>query len=94
MGNDQIESEENSHEAPADDQEEERGEIALRQVFGKDIIKVKTEPERRALKYQRAGTNVEASGQPRLQGREMQGTAVNGCMTSDGSSELGEIFFL
>ena len=42
---------------PEKSDQDKRGKIALRQVFRKNIIKGKIEPERRVLEYQRAGTD-------------------------------------
>ena len=52
------------------------------------------EPERRVFESQRAGTGVEAPGQPRLSSTEMQQTDVDGFTRADGISELGRIFFV
>ena len=72
LGNDQTESKENSLEASADHQEEERGEIPPLQVFGKDMIEGKIESRWRTFKSQRAGIVVKAPGQLHLPIREIQ----------------------
>ena len=87
MGDDQIESEENSLEGLTDDQDK-RGEIPLEvQVFAEDTIKGMMEPERIALKSSLTGTGVKALEQPRLSCREA--TNVGGCGHADGSLERG-----
>ena len=42
---------------PEKSDQDKRGKIPLRQVFGKNIIKGKIESERRVLESQRAGTD-------------------------------------
>ena len=46
-------------------------EVIPLQIFRKDIIKGKIEPERKVLESQRAGTGIEAPGQLRLSRKEM-----------------------
>ena len=68
---------------------DKRGDIQLVQVFEKDKIKGRMEPERTTLEPLPAGTVVEASGQPRLSCGGMQRSVVGGCRHADGSLEQG-----
>ena len=105
LGDDQIETEETFLEAQASDTTEkrgkmkserrdqfQRGEILLLHVFGKDIMKCKIKPERRALESQRAPIGVEGPRPLCLSSREMQRTAVLGLMHANNSGLEG--FFL
>ena len=93
LRNEQIKSKEFALKALADDQEDERGETPLQEVFGKGMIKSTTEPGWRAFKSQRACMGVEAPGQKYLSSGEMQQTSIDGCMHADCSSELRGVFF-
>ena len=62
-------------------------------ICKEERVEGKVEPEWRTLKSQRAGTVVEAPGQPRLSSRGMQKTTVDWCTHADGSSEPGEFPF-
>ena len=42
-------------------------------------IEGKMEPERKTLESLRAGTGMEAPGQPRLSNREMRPITIDGC---------------
>ena len=74
-------------------QKEERGKIPLLHVLRREIIGGKADPERRALRYQQAGTSVKAPGQPSLLNKEIQQTVGDGCVHADGNSKLRGTFF-
>ena len=101
LGKDQIETKKSFRKARADDTTEKKGKMEIErsdqnkkagisplQIFGKDVIKSKIEPERRALESQRPGARVEAPGRLRLSSRKMQRTFVDGFTHADGSLEL------
>ena len=72
---------------------EERGKMPLLQVLRRQIIWGKAEPERRAVRYQQAGTGVEAPGQPSLSNEGVRQTVGGGCVHADGNSKLIGTFF-
>ena len=62
-------------------------------VCKEEEIEGKIEPERRALKSQRAGTSPEVPGQLCLSSKERQRTIVDGCSLADCSSDLGRAVY-
>ena len=71
---------------------ETRGNSSL-QIFGKESVGGKVEPERRALESQPAGTGVQAPRQPHLSNGGIQQAPVGGCVHVDGNSKLIVISF-
>ena len=59
-------------------------------VCMEERTEVKIESERRAFKFQRAGSGPETPGQQRLSSWKMQRATVDGCFLVDGSPDLGE----
>ena len=98
LGDDWIETEETFLKAWTDDMvgkhQDKQGEISLDvHVWKEEMVDSRIKPERRVHELPRAGTDVEALGQPRFLSRKIQITAANGCMQVDGSSELGGFCF-
>ena len=80
LGDDQIERTEDSLKAPAGgDMTGKHGKMKLKRILLESSLVV---------------TGLEILEPPRLLTREMQQTAIDGCMHTDGSSELGEAIFL